>query len=129
MLEENEKNYMSMVLPMNNLREREKERIIEEGIKRSDSKLRSQLQNEYIMANQYRQELRDSLTQQIREKEKRKKQELESERAIGYTSINYQGRHHPINNPVDFKITHDNKYIINELQSGLARSGSQSLLR
>lgn len=42
--------------------------------------------------------------------------------------MNYQGRHHPINNPVDFKITHDNKYIIGELQSGLARSGSKALL-
>ena len=67
---------------------------------------------------------------QIREKEERKKRDLESERAQGYTSAGYMNRHHPINNPVDFKITHDNKYIIGELQqSGLARSGSQALLQ
>ena len=42
--------------------------------------------------------------------------------------------HHPINNPVDFRMTHDNKYIMNEIGthanlSGLARNGSQSLLK
>lgn len=50
------------------------------------------------------------------------------ERSQGYTSDPYLRKHHPINNPVDFKITHDNKYIIQELQTGLARRGSQSLL-
>ncbi len=49
-------------------------------------------------------------------------------RLQGYTSNTYLNRHHPINNPVDFKITHDNKYVIKELQSGLARSGSNSIL-
>ncbi len=49
-------------------------------------------------------------------------------RSQGYTSNAYLHRHHPINNPVDFKITHDNRYIMKELQSGLARSGSQSLI-
>lgn len=43
--------------------------------------------------------------------------------------------HHPINNPIDFKIDHNNKYIMNSLKSesgstmsGLARSGSHALL-
>lgn len=43
-----------MVIPMNNHREREKERIIEEGIKRSNSQLREQLRNEYTNAQRYR---------------------------------------------------------------------------
>ena len=57
------------------------------------------------------------------------------EKSEGYTSPTYHIRHHPINNPVDFKITYNNKYIMNSLKSesgstmsGLARSGSQALL-
>lgn len=91
--------------------------------------MREQLRNEYTTAQKYRQQLRDSLTMQIREKQEKKKRDWQNERAEGYTSVNYQNRHHPINNPVDFKITHDNKYIIGELQSGLARSGSKALLQ
>lgn len=34
----------------------------------------------------------------------------------GYTSSGYQNVHHPINNPIDFKITHDNKYILQQLR-------------
>ena len=47
--------------------------------------------------------------------------------------------HHPIYNPIDFKIDHDNKYILRELQdeeefekklqmSSLAKSGSNAIL-
>lgn len=61
---------------------------------------------------------------QIREKEEKKRQEISEIRSQGYTSEAYLKRHHPINNPVDFKLTHDNKYIITEL----ARCGSKSLI-
>ena len=43
----------------------------------------------------------------------------------------FRVQHHPINNPVDFKVAHDNKYILKELkgsESKLARSGSQIVL-
>ena len=39
------RNYMSVVIPMNNERQREKERIVEEGIRRSSLQLREQLKN------------------------------------------------------------------------------------
>lgn len=29
-----------------------------------------------------------------------------------YTSDPYTKKHHPINNPIDFKVNHDSKYIM-----------------
>ena len=76
--------------------------------------------------------------QQMKEKEERSKAEKHKLRFDPYTEEDYKKFHHPINNPVDFKITHDNKYIMSELQgrpnhhrrnmSELARSGSHALL-
>ena len=67
---------------------------------------------ESLLQKRYRDELRDTLVQQIHNKEEKKKKDTALDRAIKYTSDDYYSKHHPINNPVDFKITHDNKYII-----------------
>ena len=70
-------------------------------------------------------------------KNEEKLRERQSHQGEGYTSKNYQHMHHPINNPVDFKLPHDNKYLMRQLQeediyeqrmSSLARSGSHALI-
>lgn len=87
------------------------------GIIGNDERLRMNLLSEHEQSAKQKIVLRDSLQEQIQQKEKVKESSRIREKSEGYTSPTYHSRHHPINNPVDFKITHDNKYIINSLKS------------
>ena len=58
--------------------------------------------------------LKQVLLMQIKEKEQSKMNE-KREKMDPYRSQDYAFRHHPINNPVDYRFAHDNRYVIQEL--------------
>lgn len=87
-----------------------------------------------------------TLAQQILNEYKRKEELKNEKKNEQYTTKDYQNVYSPICNPVDFRITRDNKYIMRELReekyqqdrqtgstsesqmTGLARKGSFTLL-
>lgn len=66
---------------------------------------------------QEKQELKNVLLSQMRQKEDVKKSEKIQAISSPYTTQKYQEMHHPIYNPVDFRYAHDNRYVMNELGS------------
>ena len=65
--------------------------------------------------NKEKGELKATLLAQIREKETTKKSEKRNEFYNPYTSRDYNFKHHPINNPVDYRLAHDNRYVMKQL--------------
>ena len=76
------------------------------------------LEKQYEASQRARMNLKESLVRQIEEKERTKKEQRIRDRMDPYTEDQFKRIHHPINNPVDFKVTHDNRYIIKELSGG-----------
>lgn len=64
-----------------------------------------------------RDDLKLALLEQIKEKRQVREGEKRYHREVPYRSGEFEQRHHPINNPIDFRYAHDNKYFMGQLKS------------